>query len=435
MPANSVPITALDEQVSRIVQSEEFRSSETLRRLLLYLSEKVRIGDADHLKEYTVAIEGLGKPVSYDPQHNSAVRIQVGRLRQKLADYYRGEGKHDSVLVELPKGRFRLLWEHREIQEASTLPFTPGAVSQSVWAAGPVQARRWTGLFSIALAGLVLLTVCAVLLARVLYPSEAQLRASQGWTPALEALWSPMLNSKHPLIVSIEDPLFVELRSSPGAYFRDRSLNKWEDVQQSPIVRKMKESIASSDMQPSRYYTAFGEVEASFILGRLLGRSVPTFSIVKTSQLSWQQLADDNVVFIGVENLFFEQTSGLPIQPKLIPVMNGIQNPQPGPGEPRLFADQYSTAPTEQGTTYALITHLPGPLGTTDVESFTSNRSAGYVGAVQWFTDPAFAKLLTDKLKMIGDGQIPRYYQVVLRIRFKDDVPIETTYVLSRKLG
>jgi hypothetical protein len=118
----------------------------------------------------------------------------------------------------------------------------------------------------------------------------------------------------------------------------------------------------------------------------------------------------------------------------LIPVLEGIRNPRPAPGEPIIFADQYSTAPTEQGVTYALVTHLPGPLGSNDVESFTSNRSAGYVGAVQWFTDPKFAKVLEDKLKVAANGRMPHYYQVVLRVRFKDDVPTETTYVLSREL-
>ena len=59
------------------------------------------------------AIDGLGKADSYDPQHNSAVRIQMGRLRQRLAEYYRAEGKDDPIIVDLPKGRFRLTFEQR----------------------------------------------------------------------------------------------------------------------------------------------------------------------------------------------------------------------------------------------------------------------------------------------------------------------------------
>jgi hypothetical protein len=82
---------------------------------------------------------------------------------------------------------------------------------------------------------------------------------------------------------------------------------------------------------------------------------------------------------------------------------------------------------------YALVSHLPGPLRGTEVESFTSNRSAGYVGAVQWFTDPGMARMLVQKLSGTS-GKMPRYYQVLLQVKFTDDVPTQTTYVLSHEL-
>src|SRR6201991_417046 len=110
---NPTMTEAIQQQVERIVHSEQFRSSEVLRRLLTFLSEKAIAGEADNLKEYVVAIDGLGKSSTYDPQHNSAVRIQMGRLRQRLAEYYRTEGKDDPMIVDLPKGRFRLTFEPR----------------------------------------------------------------------------------------------------------------------------------------------------------------------------------------------------------------------------------------------------------------------------------------------------------------------------------
>src|SRR6476660_5414352 len=82
-------------QVDCIVRSETFRSSGVLRRLLKFLADKYVSGDAEHLKEYTVAVEALGRASTYDPRHDSAVRIQASRLRQKLAEYYRIEGQSD----------------------------------------------------------------------------------------------------------------------------------------------------------------------------------------------------------------------------------------------------------------------------------------------------------------------------------------------------
>lgn len=259
--------------------------------------------------------------------------------------------------------------------------------------------------------------------------------SSPGWTSDLRELWKPFVDSKQPLILAIEDPLFVELNSEPGIYYRDKSLNQWKDVVGSPAVAALRSALKNANIQPSRYYTAYGEVGVSFMLGKVLGPRERNFGILKTSQLSWQQLADNNVIFVGVQNLFFdEQLHGMPLDPQLIPVQEGIRNVHPKPGEPALFLDQYSTAPSEEGTAYALVTHLPGPLRSNDVESFTSSRSAGYVAAVQWFTDPSLARVLVAELKKASGGQMPRYYQVLLKVRFRDDVPTETTYVLSREL-
>src|SRR5277367_4535340 len=103
----------LREQIDRIVHSEQFHSSEVLRRLLSFLTEKALSGEADNLKEYVVAIDGLRKADSYDPQHNSAVLLQMCCLHQRIAEYYRSEGKHDPIIVDLRKGRFRLTFKQR----------------------------------------------------------------------------------------------------------------------------------------------------------------------------------------------------------------------------------------------------------------------------------------------------------------------------------
>lgn len=428
----------LQSQVDRILQSDELRSSEVLRRLLKFLAEKSVSGEADHLKEYAVAIDGLGKPHSYDPRHNSAVRIQVGRLRQKLAEYYRLEGREDTVLIDLPKGRFKLTCEQRFSQEVPppaidpqptfTPPPSPPAPDPKRAHFSPLSILMWLGL-SIAIS----LSAYSGLHAWRTAGKTALILP--GWTSDLQALWGPFVDSERPLILAIEDPLFVELKSDPGIYYRDRSLNQWKDVVSSPSVASLRKAVKDADIQPSRYYTAYGEVDVSFLLGKLLGPRVQNFSVVKTSQISWQQLADNNVLFVGVQNLFFdEQLHGMPLEPQFLPFTDGIRNVHPESGEPTLFTDHYSTAPTEEGVAYALVTRIPGPLRNNDVVSFTSSRSPGYVGAVQSFSDPNFAKVLVAKLKGKPGGQVPRYYQVILKVKFRDDVPTETTYVLSREL-
>ena len=213
-----------------------------------------------------------------------------------------------------------------------------------------------------------------------------------GWSPQLEDLWGPFVASKRPLILVIEDPLFVVLHSDPDIHYRDRSLNSWQDVSKSSTIATLRSALHNPDIQPSHYYTTFGEAEVTFLIGKLLGPREQNFSLIKSSDLSWQQLADNNVLFVGRQNVFFDkQLLALPIEPQLSPELGGIRNPHPEAGEPTVFADQYAPASSKDGVAYALVTHLPGPLGTGDVESFTSSWSGGYVAAVKAFTDPSFA--------------------------------------------
>src|SRR5262250_2841735 len=100
-------------QIQRIVASKAFKTSEVHRNLFNYLADKSLAGEAHNLKEYTVGLDVFGKPASYDPRQESVVRMHVGRLRQKLTEYYRTEGTDDPVVVDLPKGGFALTFAAR----------------------------------------------------------------------------------------------------------------------------------------------------------------------------------------------------------------------------------------------------------------------------------------------------------------------------------
>ncbi|HEY7337675.1 MAG TPA: hypothetical protein VH639_22475, partial [Bryobacteraceae bacterium] len=56
------------------------------------------------------------------------------------------------------------------------------------------------------------------------------------------------------------------------------------------------------------------------------------------------------------------------------------------------------------------------------------------MGAVQAFTDANFAKTLVAKMKLPGGG-LPHFYQLVLKVRSMDDMPIDFTYVFHKELA
>ncbi len=439
-PSHSGERCPLLDEVERILHSEELRGSGVLRRLLRFLAERSASGEADELKEYIVAIDGLGKPASYDPRHNSAVRIQVSRLRQKLAEYYRSEGIDDPVIVDIPKGRFKLKCEYRDgcaaAAHGAALAIRPEAAEGPHRKSFRERLGRMSIPASMAVGVLLALGMSAVYKAFRPAPAKASSTVqTTTWNAALEELWQPFIATNRPTFVAIVDPLFVEMYAGREVFVRDMRLNTWSEVNSSATVEALRRPLKNPKLAPSRHYTTFGEVDAAFLLARLLGARAQNLSVVKTSNLSLQEMAANNVVFVGVENRFFkEQIQAAPVEAPLQPVRLGIRDTHPEPNEPAVFRDRYSTAPTEDGMAYALVTHFPGPLGENDVETFASSTAAGYEAAVKAFTDPVSVQTLVNELKRSCGGRMPRYYQVLLKVQFTDELPTKITYVMARQL-
>jgi len=106
------------QQIEKLTKSHSLHSSESLCKLLRYLAEHSLDHPGIALKEYQIATEVLGRPSGFDPQRDSTVRGQAGRLRVKLAEYYGQEGVHDPVLVEIPKGSYALTFTLRPMKSA-----------------------------------------------------------------------------------------------------------------------------------------------------------------------------------------------------------------------------------------------------------------------------------------------------------------------------
>src|SRR5467141_2868441 len=104
------------QQIDNIIRSHSLRGSESLCKLLQYLAKQSIYYPDAPLKEYQIATEVYGRPADFDPQSDSTIRVQAGRLRVKLAEYYAGEGAADPILVKIPKGSYHLTFGARAIE-------------------------------------------------------------------------------------------------------------------------------------------------------------------------------------------------------------------------------------------------------------------------------------------------------------------------------
>ena len=94
------------EQLQRILNSTDFDASERNGRFLRYIVEETLSGRAHQIKAYAIATSVFDRGTDFDPQLDSIVRIEAGRLRRSLENYYLREGADDPIRISVPKGSY-----------------------------------------------------------------------------------------------------------------------------------------------------------------------------------------------------------------------------------------------------------------------------------------------------------------------------------------
>jgi tetratricopeptide (TPR) repeat protein len=100
------------EQLQRILASSPFLNARRASQFLRFVVEGTLAGE-DGFKEYLIGLEVFERPQDYDPKDDPVVRIEAGRLRKKLAEFYAGPGVNDPILIELPKGGYVPVFRER----------------------------------------------------------------------------------------------------------------------------------------------------------------------------------------------------------------------------------------------------------------------------------------------------------------------------------
>ena len=92
--------------IEQVLGSHSFRSADSQRAFLRFVSDEVMAGRGGEVKEYSIAIEALGRGSEFDPRLDPIVRTQARKLRARLTAYYETEGRGDAIRIELRKGSY-----------------------------------------------------------------------------------------------------------------------------------------------------------------------------------------------------------------------------------------------------------------------------------------------------------------------------------------
>lgn len=133
----------LSEQLDRILSSRVFAGAHRSQLFLRCVVEHSIAHPTEPLKEYSIALDVFDRDASYDPAVDATVRVEAGRLRSRLLEYYAGEGKTDPLLIEIPRGGYRAVFRSRH-PDVTLLPRPLALVpTKAIPSAAPRLRHLW----------------------------------------------------------------------------------------------------------------------------------------------------------------------------------------------------------------------------------------------------------------------------------------------------
>ncbi len=100
-------------QLDIVLNSVLFTHAERLGRFLKFVVNETLHGRAARLNQFAIAIEVFDRDETFDPAIDAIVRVEAGRLRSKLIEYYAELGRDDPIRIEIPKRSYNAAFQHQ----------------------------------------------------------------------------------------------------------------------------------------------------------------------------------------------------------------------------------------------------------------------------------------------------------------------------------
>jgi hypothetical protein len=403
-------------QIEKLVGSHVLHGSESLCKLLRYLAKHALDHPGTPIKEYQIATEVFGRSDDFDPQLDSMVRVQAGRLRAKLGEYYGANGTEDGIVVELPKGTYVLAFHHRTPPSRAHHPGATTEPDSQVPRAAQNQ-RRW--LATALSLGILLALAAATILGLLWTRNSAQAgfsREGELAPAAFRVFWNGFVSGQEEPWVVFSNAAFVG-RPETGMRYYD--------------TVKDKNSFILD------HYTGVGEVLAVHELDRVFGLLHRQIRVKRGSLFSLDDAKNNNLIFIGspFENLtlleipgtqefvFRRMTSG-PRKGE-----EAIINVHPQPGEPKEFFPSAGNAPLTED--YAVVGLVKGLNAGQAVLILAGTTTLGTQAAVEYVCRQSSIQELLLRLPVSQTGEL-KTFEAVIRVKVTRGVPVGSELVALR---
>ena len=427
-------------ELEAILRSSSFERSEKLQKFLRFICEMTVRGDGGRINEYLIGSEVFLRGPAYSPSEDSVVRRQAHTLRQKLHEYYSGEGSTHSLRIELPVGRYVPVFRRLP---AEPLPPAGGAAEVlplpevSATSAGLVvgRGRPW------ALAG-----VAAILLLGAGYLVGKGLSASPAGPVAGAAtleIWGPWIAHGRPAIICFSSPMTTVLKHFEKVLPADTLPKRFRAQPEEEAVYRQAFHLPPGGAvyySPAVNQTKVGEAMAAVHLTSLLTRLGNSVQSTQSRFLSWDDMRGNDLILLGnneanrwLDPLLVD--APLQLTPSAGKRQRAVVNRKPRAGEPAEYIINYAAAENEADQEYALISMLPGMAVNQRLLLISGLNAQATQAASEYLADENSLVELLARLRKESPGHTgPWHFQAVVKAEVHDKVPTRTWLVAVRVL-
>lgn len=405
-------------EIERLIASHALHGSESLCKLLRYLGKQAVEHPGVPVKEYQIATEVFGRQADFDPQLDSMVRVQAGRLRAKLAEYYGTEGANDRLVIELPKGSYAITFHERA--GAGTLPGNGAAASYASVLSDPAHETPKKD-YTVPVLGtaltLALLTIGWLLWTRREAPAvTAGLTGEASLAAPVQTFWRGFVRGPEEPWVIFSNAQFVG-RPDKGMRYYDAAKDG---------------NAAILD-----HYTGVGEVLAVHNLDLVFDAMHRSLRIKRGSLFSLDDAKNNDLIFIGSpgENLTLLEipsTREFTFRRMQEGPRAGnmeILNLKPQAGEASSYIASPSNTPMVED--YAVVA-LEKAINPEHYELILAGTTTiGTQAAVEYVTRENYLNELLTKLKVVKPEEL-KPFEAVIQVKVAKGVPVESALVAVR---
>ncbi|MBW8324393.1 MAG: hypothetical protein K0M50_06490 [Prolixibacteraceae bacterium] len=253
----------ISQTLEKLLNSKTFSKSGINKDLLNYLVNCTLKGE--NPKEYQIANDVFGKKA--DQQKDFNIRVYIFNLRNKLKEYYQTEGRDDTVIIQIPKGKYKVDFRFDRIKSIRSMVSRYG--------------------FHLFAAGVVLVIIALIVIVqrpKSLLPENS--------------LWREFFEPDFPIQIVLGDHYFFNDSIATGriGISRDTRINSDEELDN--YLKAHPELIGKITKNRMTYINKQAPV-GLFSMMQMFGGNQAETEMKFSSQLSWEDLLEKHLIFIG----------------------------------------------------------------------------------------------------------------------------------------